>query len=478
MTLDSRAHSVPNPALETNSIPIAVSNYVKLPWVLMLAMICLIGAAAYGHYELKRLESLFPDLLDPESVAKIVLTTLLSILAYLIHILPHRVWHRVPWSRHLILSIPTLAFMYALLQHKDKEAAIFGMALAALYLALEHFASLEKQSSALKKQTCRMTTVTKRLRAQAVNLRSQTSSMKTIGENLKKQVGNLENALGTREAQSRIFDAYCNLPASAAAREIYAVHRYFNIDREWWNNFPSSDLDLAWARYEQFDTGTLYASLKAGRPTRVLYVSSMPSKLSSQDGKAEFFSKFIGLLWYYLTLRRVAAQNRGATYEIKIAECTNWIHVIGETVFQIVGEPPADIVARELTFNLHDTNEEKMRIQMASWAIDDITTVAGRGNNGKEYICAAILHAGLRQKWQCDDPIDADANALLDAMGFAEWHASCVAGTEKFASCPSDLSREYAKTCCRQLVLDFFRQCLPPGRTGRTRKTDLTRELL
>ncbi|MBV6824626.1 hypothetical protein [Pseudomonas sp. PD9R] len=273
--------------------------------------------------------------------------------------------------------LPALAFFATQVMHHHPDSAVLVMAIAAIYVAGEHFASLESQKDSLDKQVEELNKVKLELDNQV--------------NDIQEAVGSIQNALGTAEGQKQIYRAFADPDSSASDRGIYAFYHHFEIDKAWWATGE-------WDSIVNSQQLGLFTALQRGNRENVLIVS--PIQLPYMDGrganKAEEFHNFIGLVWYWMVLRKLQLLQRQNdkvfNYRIVTAYTSLWVHVIDNAVFQIIGEFPDRLRVRELTYEMGDKDG-----RVVEWARREVRETASRGQDAEEYICALIARVAMKK---------------------------------------------------------------------------------
>ncbi|WP_354678625.1 hypothetical protein [Cupriavidus plantarum] len=283
------------------------------------------------------------------------------------------------WGIAIVFVIPTAAYFGAHTLHSPlPEPAIFVMAVVAIYVAAEHYASLDKQREDLR----------------------------WVTDELGKQVTSMQNALGARDGRTRIYAAYCQPPATGGhGGPIHAIYRSFDIDSEW---LASGD----WAAYMASpQTTSLVGALRSG-DRRAVRIVTPPIASAVRDAveAADRFHNFIGLLWHWLALHRFqverAAAPEGGTFDFRaaIADTPHWVHAVDGKVLQIAGEYPHELRVKDMTFDMGD-----MAPRFAAWVREEIDTLCARGQDARAYL-GTMLDGGAT-----------DADAIMERLGWPQW---------------------------------------------------------
>ncbi|CAG9184634.1 hypothetical protein [Cupriavidus pampae] len=300
------------------------------------------------------------------------------------------------WGIILVFIIPTAAYFGAhTLHHPLPEPAIFVMAVVAIFVAAEHYASLDKQRQDLR----------------------------WVTDELGKQVTSMQNTLGTRDGRTRIYGEYAQ---RAPDEPIHAIYRSFDIDDDW---LKTGD----WGHYmASTQTTSLVGALRSGDRHRVRIVSPVRPPAASTDGDqieaADRFHNLIGLIWHWLVLNRFRAENAGFDFQIAIAETPHWVHVVNDKVFQIVGEYPHELRVKDLTLNMGD-----LAPRLVTWIRDDIGMLCEKGQPAETFIGAVLQPA--QQAAQQPAP-------TMEQLGWQAWamHAATRYGIDQP---PPELHRRF-----------------------------------
>ncbi|MGF6873022.1 hypothetical protein [Paraburkholderia sp. MM5477-R1] len=342
----------------------------------------------------------------------------------------------------VLLIFPSIVFIFATISHGEPGPAVFVMALVAIYVAAEHYSSLERQGSIVLRQ-------------------------EIATDRLERQMESLANALGTSYSQRQILDAYSKtedeVGDSASMRGIYAIYKYPDIDQEWWTpNLP----DDVWRDYFSSAKQTLFNSIKRGRRTKILLVVTDPPPLvisnDARDEKADKFIKLLGIAWYCVCLHEAAKAVKDADYQIKIATTSNWMHVVDNQVFQLIGTPPDKLSVRDLNFDINvivtdsqdsDRVAQAAKRNLVNWAINDIVRVSERGTSAEEYLGAILMSLFIERKWGADHSIDRKGvEGLLEDLGLEAWE-----NEGKLFNCP-DNRKQIARKFFIELLYEFIQR--------------------
>jgi hypothetical protein len=321
-----------------------------------------------------------------------------------------------------LFFMPTIIYFGAMIWHGRDDAAVYLMAIVAIYVAAQHYVALRHQEETvgeIKGHTAKLKGIRQTLTGQV--------------DALKKQVESVKNALGTEYSQSKLYEYY-RVPSVQVVSNasdfvntgIYAVYRMLDIDEQW----MQEEEEDCWDAYcDPLRKDTLYASLLLGYRTRVLIVTDMQIRVDQKDDtpsgikdRVLHFEKFVGLMWHTVVLRKAAQAlaRRGifADYEIRIGESSNWMHVVDDRVFQLFGKIPTNIYSRNLTEDTSRVDDSFAGENLVKWAMEDIQRVALRGMDSVDYLCAAISHAMMYPYFRFSEGTFQD---ILDSLDFALW---------------------------------------------------------
>ncbi|MCP2092029.1 UNVERIFIED_ORG: hypothetical protein J2Y81_008135 [Paraburkholderia sediminicola] len=391
----------------------------------------------------------------------------------------------------LLWFLPAGVVFEGMIQHGYRDAAAFSLALAAIYVAAEHYSSLEQQRKLMHHQKVAIEGINRSTRKnleqqqaayeeQAIIAQRQGEFLEKLNSSLAEKVGSIENALGTQYGTQKIYDAYARKPATAIqqpdkstspeSRDIHAIYRFFSIDPEWWE---SADTDS----YVAITEGTLYQSLLAGQRRNVTIVASLEWPRQSTQGtqeQAEDFERFIGLVWHWTVLcrvQRIFGRNSQDAVDIsvRVARTEQWLHVVGNDVYQILGRKADSLRVRNLTFDRKESGAA-----LAEWARKEIIGVATRGLSATDYICSRLLAAAPTLTNDRNQEIDFYVTMrLLDSLGMKQWAEAAHRGAQ---------GAHHARRRCANLVLEFLQLAfrspdLRPGETFVARLDALAREV-
>ncbi|RZF25541.1 hypothetical protein EVC45_32720 [Paraburkholderia sp. UYCP14C] len=364
-----------------------------------------------------------------------------------------RKWFVSRWCIPVFCYVPAVLLFGGEIWEGYTDAVVLALALAAIYVAAEHYSALEQQRKLVDEQ-------------EAV--------LETIRKELSDKVASIDNAMGTRYGLRVIYDAYRDpnrdpnrdqsraeerkrlQPGAAqqahggaanpheSEKGIYSIYRFFDIDKQWWAR-------ESWDGYCSSPAATLYRTLKEGARTKMTLVTPLEypefDDESMQD-KALFFGKFIGLVWHYVVLwqvrRALEADSKDVVCEhrIRIAQTSLWLHVVDRTVFQILGDDRGkDVKVRNLT---HDMDE--ISVSLARWAKREIQTLAARGPTVEEYICTCLTDAHQTIPADGAAAFGQNEDHVLERLGFKEWANE--------GDAPSGIRKRVLAARCKGLIRD------------------------
>jgi hypothetical protein len=352
-----------------------------------------------------------------------------------------RWWYDSKRVKHVVVTLAVLPALFLVLAMAGEyEPAVFVMALAAIYVAAEHYSSLEKTKEDIKSQV----------------------------EQLELHVGQILNADGMNAWREQLYEAY-----RVAKRRIDAVVRYFDIDREWWECYQAPD---PWEEYKQRANADARKSLLLGvltDPTcraKIQYVvdlpmpqpddavdpaiapgaaatqsrsappahlkpvfpiipgtlpvpaspaaqaaaAATPASPPSTAGSspchdvnpapaAKYFRDLMGLAWQLAIMHEVG-KHRGdpkvrhpakfCYARIKISGAPSWMHVVDERTFQVIDRQDASIATvRELNRDIYG---ETSRVRLSDWARRNVRAFADRGTLADEHLLSTLRRAALQ----------------------------------------------------------------------------------
>ncbi|MEW6022452.1 MAG: hypothetical protein AB1807_09945 [Pseudomonadota bacterium] len=295
-----------------------------------------------------------------------------------------------------VAIVPALVFAVAM--HAAYEPAVFVMALAAIFVAAEHYGGLTETEHELKART----------------------------DALKGTMGRVLDADGMSEWRTEIYDLY-----RRAHNRVDAVIRNFDIDTEWWK---CADSTTPWQEYGErckLSSGgdtLLYAM--ANSEAKVSYVTDQPLDLlvalpvASRAQRKDFFRDLLGVAWslvvfelaYEVRMQRLEAR-APPSLRLKISRAPCWMHVVDERVFQIIERgKEGNSTVRQLTYSITDAKDKRA---LSGWARSSVRRFSQRGGRAEEYVFAALRYAALYVPCSEDQPVP--LLALLDKLGMQDY---------------------------------------------------------
>lgn len=401
-----------------------------------------------------------------------------------------------PWRYVFILVsiLPSVPFVIAM--HTAYEPAVFAMALAAIFVAAEHYCGLQTterelrerttelgdKTSELKSMTAQLEEGTTRLIDETADLQRSTTTLHNNVEDLGQQSRRLQegmaivlNADGLMQWRADVYRLYAN-----AKERIDAVYRYFDIDAEWWMAAGSEE---PWKLYETLCVGnpeSLWTALKRSQAS-VQFIASFPLD-DIPDGhldeaeQGKYFRSLLGLVWNLVVFDRVRRGRRTPDPHdqavpplcIMLSRAPFWMHVVDDTVFQIIerGET-VDSTVRELTYSFAD---EQPRRELSDWARDNVEQAAQRGGRAEEYVFSVLRYTALHS---CCTENDALAlGRMLDKLGLGTWlrypkEEFLLGSSDKIEDSGQHapvLSLESARDLCLAVFTEFLRTHMPHER--------------
>ncbi|SAK43753.1 hypothetical protein AWB79_00721 [Caballeronia hypogeia] len=338
--------------------------------------------------------------------------------------------------RWAFFAIPTFVFLTAMIARDHRDAAVFLMAIVAIFVAAEHFVSLSNAVHAIE-------------------------SVNTIAENLGRtaavlstEVTSIRNALGKEYSQSILYSHYAK-DWEPPYGGIYAVYHLLDIDKKWHESMASA---RGWDKYFTPDGHPegLYAALIRGRRPEILIITDMrhrASQLTSRnalltnDEIAKDFLRLMGLIWYVMVVRTAATNLRktlDTNYAIRVVKASTWMHVVDKKVFQVFGTEPDSIYLRELTMEIKRVPEDTTP-DLVAWATKEIKREANRGVRATDYICSSLCHALLMKGiYHSEYPLDPGTiNKLLSQLGLDAYAATTKEKREKYEPSFCELVRRF-----------------------------------
>lgn len=368
---------------------------------------------------------------------------------------------------------PAIAFFLVMVADGQTDAAVFAMALAAIYVAGEHYSTLEGQKAAAERQQ---------------------TALETVSGQLKENVESIASALGKTHALQAMYKVYEQLkpderPSEAARQSgvaskkrdrcIYAIYREFDIDGNWWES--------SWAEYcegqgEEHQGLSLYRALIAGKRYSMVIVvpfsfrARARPRLNEKEARVREFKDLIGLMWFCVVLWHVrrdlpdldpeanqsTVRPPGTTpavaapveinHRIVMAETGLWVHVVDGEVHQILDQPGNELAVRNLSLNVGLRS-----VPLAEWAQREICDLAARGPSAQEYLCSRLCRAypNLLLDVELNE---AECVGVLDAIHMKAWLALYP-----------EAKRTKRRDRCVELLRDFV-QVLELQQSGVNRK--------
>ena len=376
----------------------------------------------------------------------------------------------------ILLSLfPAMIFVMGMYQ--AYQPAVFVMALVAIYVAAEHFGSLEAQQKILREQQQNLAAQEQILVKQQALLAQQQQSLTTQQKDLNAAVEKIEKVavnvgmivrnMGLETFISQVYETY------AKAKTISAVVRFHDIDRTWWEFGKHAD---PWERYietvEQHPSPvTLVNALGSKRIdgkilTRAQFIADLPLPLSSEWGsrfksdKHWLFQDIMGLAWQLEVMGIVRALlNDQQLARAWISRPLSWIHVTDRVVFQIIQRKKIldSSVQKLVTDEESRSSDPRIRIlssNLIEWAEGDIQRYAERGCAAEEYIFSLLRWASIDAPVRSSDELYIHGNLerVLDMLGLDKWLSEGVLDKE----CDSAGSKERV----RELCIDIFKRLI------------------
>lgn len=311
----------------------------------------------------------------------------------------HRFFNWAPlmlkWVLGLLSLVPALVFAIAM--HSVYEPAVFVMALAAIFVAAEHYGGLTETEHELKART----------------------------DDLKAKMGTVLDADGLNEWRTELYGLYAK-----ASYRVDAVIRYFDIDAIWWKCAGAAD---PWIEYQarcarSSGADTLLSTL-IRTEAKVRFVSDQDLDVlerlprASREERKGFFRALLGLAWNLVVFdiaydAHVTNVNKGKVtrFRIKISRAPCWMHVVDETVFQAIERGPENATVRQLT---HDISDPDDRRALSGWARDNVQRFAQRGGRAEEYVFAVLRYAALGLR--CQEEEELPLRRLLNQLGMKNY---------------------------------------------------------
>ncbi|MFM0336871.1 hypothetical protein [Paraburkholderia fungorum] len=407
------------------------------------------------------------------------------------HIWRLLVFFHTRWGAVCLGFLPALLFFVAMILDGEHDAAVFAMALAAIYVAAEHYTSLEEQKENLRDQVGVMEDLSHQLDSNVKSIVSALGKSNAVVE-MYREYGTTARERTENDARAR-SSKQPSLPAQMELtdddRHIRAIFRECAIDRDWW--------DQDWATYcspaneVANEPRTFFNALVKGNRTDVTIV--VPYSFRGRPGAYSPFSNLIGLIWHCVVLAKAAEHFTGkqaspenpdmvATdrtsavptdvqlslhkngqdasltgqraaghasgvagpelprLRLMMAETSLWVHVVDRYVHQIVDQPNDELLVRNLSLNVGQRLKP-----LARWAIGEIDQIAVHGPTAEEYICSRLC-AAQPNLFQPNDVDKAFFESVLksDDLHFNDWLDLWEAG-----------ERQVRTDKCAELLFDF-----------------------
>lgn len=317
--------------------------------------------------------------------------------------------HRlVKWGAIALAIIPAALFVLAMAG--AYEPAVFVMALAAIYVAAEHYCGLEKARDDLERGVT----------------------------DLGKHVGTLLNADGMSAWRLQMYKEY-----REAHHRIDAVVRFFDIDRQWWQCHAAPDPWLEYVRragtQEELLLNVLadekcHAKVQfvADLPMAMPTVIPRPAEVGNEQFLAQYFRELLGLAWQLSVFSEVVARRRQRAappctedfryLRIKIAGAPSWMHVIDDKTYQVIErEDLSQATVRELHRDIPSTPR---KIRLSDWARRNVRHFAFRGTLGQEHLLSTLRSAALMGGTEKDHFDLITLDPILCELGLEEYLSS------------------------------------------------------
>jgi hypothetical protein len=382
-----------------------------------------------------------------EALAKTLIVVALSMLWFRTFMLQHAITQRAcldlpgggaaapwwmrhsTWANRLIMALSILpAAIFALSMVEAYEPAVFAMALAAIYVAAEHYCGLQKTEERLDQGVAGLNTGVDNVKSAAGRLESGVQLLDTGVRDLMDNVGTLLNADGMERWRLALYTEYCK-----AGRSVDAVVRYFDIDREWWLCDANQDV---WSQYKRSAaqsheaTRFLLKVMTDERNTaRFQFVADLPMPVPKGTHgesptqaaiRATYFRNLLGLAWQLTVFNEAnqvrdtlrSAHGAGARgpgrIEVMISSAPAWMHVIDEQTYQAVERKT---LAQSCFRLLHRDVTTTEAVRVSDWARRNIVQFAARGTPAGEYVIATLRHTALARGGE--DPDSAELETIL-----------------------------------------------------------------
>lgn len=310
--------------------------------------------------------------------------------------------------------------LFALSMYKIYEPAVFMMALVAIFVAAEHYGGLTETEYKLEKTTTELAEAIKKTESE---LEKRTSELKDA-------MGTILNADGALEWRNELYRLYSN-----AKFRIDAVIRHFDIDNEWWQ---CGKAGKPWDDYQMLvndnDHSDILLKVLMKCEAEVEFVSKFPLPMLDQgleynERRGRYFYDFLGLAWRLVVLdivmqARIARAKDNPTLKVahlrvKISTAACWMHVVDDTVYQIIErKSTGGPTVREITRDIKNNNS---RVALIAWARRSVRQFGQRGGLAEEYIFSVLRYEALKH---FDESVALDYDHLvkiLNKLGMADF---------------------------------------------------------
>lgn len=383
----------------------------------------------------------------PESVSRLIRTIFIS---------PLFLW--------FFCYLPAFLLFGGMVWEGYEDAVVLALAFAAIFVAAEHYSSLEQQHKLVETQRTVLHKIQNELSegvASIANSLGHSTGIKVIYEAYRDP----HRPQTTGEIQARLKMDYpldYEVPIQSERGDpcVYSIYRFFDIDDEWWSSNN-------WGEYCGRRSSTLFNRLVDGHRIQLTYVAPFIHPLFEAEGakrdRALFFKKFIGLVWHFAVLWQVRdclERNSCDHCEhcIRIADTSLWLHVIDRSVYQIMGnETGKNVKVRDLTIEM-----EAIASDLVRWARREIEALARRGAAAEEYICSCLIDAHKSIPTDGNATLDGYEEALLRRLGFEDWWE------ERFGP-QNIISHEHCIHKCSTLIRDAIAIIVTGSASGRGR---------
>jgi hypothetical protein len=304
----------------------------------------------------------------------------------------------IKWSIAGLALVPAVYFSLAM--YRVYEPAVFVMALAAIYVAAEHYGGLIQTEHELQERTAE----------------------------LKRTLGTVLDADGLYVWRREVYALY-----RRATWRIDGVVRSLDIDLEWWK---CAGKPKPWDDYieqSEADSGsyTLLSVMGASR-AKVKFAVDLPLPIHSvrpecpKSEKNKFFRDLLGLAWSLVVFdlafkqrqKQAKPNERIARLRMKLTHAPSWMHVVDYTVYQMIERAAlANSTVRELTHSLEDPEERRL---LSRWARENVRTFARRGGLAEEYVFSVLRYAAYQMPG-VDEGARLDLRGVLNILGMQEY---------------------------------------------------------